>query len=267
MNVLSSYALAVCRAVLPVPAEERAREGPHAQFGEDRIMERIFAGAEHGYCAEVGAYDGTTGSTTYLFERKGWDCLLVEPIPWLAEKARECRSLVVNCAASAHDGEATLYVGEQVEQMSSLGLTPAQRERIGYAGGAVKEITVPTTTLDTLLEEAGFPRLDFVTIDVEGHELDVLRGFTLERHRPRVVILEQNADGTELSHHMAQHGYVHFRRTGVNEWYARRDDPELARPEALVQFHRDEALRRPMDRLKAWIAARLPASLRRRLPA
>ena len=108
-------------ALRPVPPEERAREGPHAQFGEDSILERIFARQGHGYCVEVGAYDGMTGSATLLFEEKGWHCLLIEPIPGLADQIRQNRRCtVVNCAASREEGEATLHVADRVEQMSTM---------------------------------------------------------------------------------------------------------------------------------------------------
>ena len=51
---------------------------------------------------------------------------------------------------------------------------------------------MPTRTLDALLDETGLPQIDFITIDVEGHEMDVLQGLSLEKHRPRVVIFEEN---------------------------------------------------------------------------
>ena len=112
----------------------RGQEGPHAQFGEDRILADIFGGREHGYCVEVGAYDGITGSATYLFERKGWDCLLVEPIPELSDKIRRNRRcIVVNCAASRSEGEATLHVADRAEQMSTLDLTPGDGD-LGFLG-------------------------------------------------------------------------------------------------------------------------------------
>ncbi len=179
----------------------------HAQFGEDRILAEIFGERVHGYCVEVGANDGRTGSASYLFEKRGWECLLVEPIPALAEEIRKYRACrVVNCAASSREGEATFFVADSVEAVSTLDLTPERAEWIGRVGGTIKEITVRTATLDSLLEEAGFGELDFVTIDVEGHELSVLEGFDLERYRPRIVILEDNSiDGdARVSRHMSR---------------------------------------------------------------
>lgn len=265
---VAPYLRALASALRRVPLEERAREGPHAQFGEDRILERIFGRQEHGYCVEVGAYDGITGSATYLFEQKGWKCLLVEPIPELADQIRRSRScLVANCAASGQDGETTLYVADRVEQMSTVELTPGHEEWIHGVGGAVREITVPTRTLDALVEEAGFPGINFMTIDVEGHEMDVLQGFSLERRRPRVVILEDNVAqrASEVARHMGRRGYVNFKRTGVNDWYAHESDAELVRPDAVRQFQLERTIRRSVDRAREWLVRRIPAAVKRRV--
>ncbi len=219
----------------------------HAQFAEDRILAAIFGERADGCCVEVGANDGRTGSASYLFEKRGWDCLLVEPIPSLAQEIRKHRACrVVNCAASSSAGEARFFVAEGAEAVSGLGLTPERMEWIRRAGGTIKETTVPTATLDSLLEEAGFTELEFVTIDVEGHELEVLEGFDLSRYRPRIVIIEDNstAGNERVARHMTDHGYVHFSRTGVNEWYARADDAELVEPDAIRRFERAKQIQR-----------------------
>lgn len=231
----------------------------HAQFAEDRILAEIFGERANGCCVEVGANDGRTGSASYLFEQQGWQCLLVEPIPSLVQEIRRHRACrVVNCAASSHEGEATFFVAESVEAVSGLDLTPERAEWIRRAGGTIKEITVRTATLDSLLEEAGFCELDFVTIDVEGHELSVLEGFDLERYRPRIVIVEDNSiDGqASVARHLANHDYVHFKRTGVNEWYARQSDAELVKPDEIRKFERAKRIQR-WDRRRRQLVNRI----------
>jgi len=247
----------------------------HAQFAEDRILAEIFGERTDGFCVEVGANDGRTGSASYLFEKRGWQCLLVEPIPALVEEIRMHRACtVVNCAASDRDGTATFFVAESVEAISGLDLTPERAEWIQREGGTIKEITVRTATLDSLLEEAGFAELDFVTIDVEGHELSVLEGFDLGRHRPRVVILEDNSVNGEMgvARHMRDRGYVHFKRTGVNEWYAHESDTGLVKPEEIRKFERAKKIQR-WDRRRRRLVTRIatrggryfPESTKRRL--
>jgi len=241
---------------------DASRLESHAQFDEDRILAEIFGERSNGACVEVGANDGRTGSASYLFEQRGWQCLLVEPIPALVEEIRKHRTCrVVNCAASSGEGEAKFFVAENVEAVSGLDLSPERAEWIERAGGTIKETTVRTATLDSLLEEAGFDQLDFVTIDVEGHELSVLEGFDLNRYRPRIVILEDNSveGDTGVIEHMTEHGYVHFKRTGVNEWYARADDAQLIEPQEIRRFEHAKRIQL-WDRRRRAIVNRIAAS-------
>ena len=252
------------------------------QFAEDRILLEIFGDRAEGYCVEIGAYDGLTGSTSYAFENRGWHCLLVEPIPALVEEIRKHRTCtVVNCAVSNREGVTSFFVAENVEEMSTLDLTSDRLKWIEQVGGTVKEITVRTATLDSLLAEASFPEIQFITIDVEGHELAVLEGFTLEAHRPRIVIIEDNSASDDprarggdprVGRHMSEHGYVHFRRTGVNEWYAHQSDVELVRPDEIRRFQRAKVRRRwkrggklLSNRMATRVGAYLPTPVKRRL--
>jgi FkbM family methyltransferase len=241
----------------------------YGQFGEDRILEEIFGDRAEGYCVEIGAHDGLTGSASYLFEKRGWQCLLVEPIPALVEEIRRHRACtVVNCAVSDREGAATFGVAEGVEEMSTLDLTPGHLKWIKRSGGAVREMTVPTATLDSLLAEAAFPEIQFITIDVEGHEVAVLEGFTLEAHRPRIVIIEDNSikGDPRVARYMADRGYVHFRRTGVNEWYAHESDMELVQPDEIRRFERAKA-RQVWERRRQRVANRIATRVGRYLPA
>jgi FkbM family methyltransferase len=247
----------------------------YGQFGEDRILEEIFGDRADGYCVEIGADDGRTGSASYLFEKRGWHCLLVEPIPESVEEIRRHRACtVVNCAVSNREGEATFGVAEGVEAMSTLDLTPAHVAWIKRVGGSVKEITVRTATLDSLLAEAAFPEIQFITIDVEGHEIAVLEGFTLEAHKPRIMIIEDNSISGDprVARYMSDHGYVHFRRTGVNEWYAHESDVELVQPDEIRRFERAKARQRwerrrkqAVNRVATRVGRYVPAPAKQRL--
>jgi len=254
--------------LLPIPERHPAVEGPHAQFGEDRILDALFADRTTGYCAEVGAYDGRTGSATLHFENTGWQCLLVEPNPDCIEQIRANRSCVVeHCAASSAEGETTFFLADNVEQMSTVEADPDHLRWIAEVGGSIREITVRTARLDDLLDAAGFPELQFLTIDVEGHELEVLRGLSLERFTPRVVILEENLGRGEsdVARHMAARGYVNFKRTGVNDWYAREDDAELVQASAVKRFKRAKQVQRRQDATLRFLEQHVPEGVKRPL--
>jgi FkbM family methyltransferase len=205
----------------------------HGQFGEDRILADMFPGAGPWTCVDVGANDGVTGSVSLYFEQAGWSCVLVEPNPELcARLRRERTSFVFEGAASSVHGVATLMLAEGAELSHAVSsIEQGAQTSIERQGLSVRAVDVRTAPLDTILEEAGAKpgEIAFVSIDVEGHELAVLKGFTLSRWRPRILVIEDNSllFGNGVRHALASEGYVRFRRTGVNDWYAARSDREM----------------------------------------
>ena len=166
-----------------VSAREQTRVNNfRSQYGEDRILARIFAGILKGTCVEVGAHNGVDLSNTYYFEQLGWRCILVEPNPVMWTVIRDARRAVLfECAASGRESRAILHVGVGDGNDVYSTLDASSVERIKQQGAQVSDVPVRTRRLDDMLEECRVEHLEFVSIDVEGHELDVLEGFDLNR--------------------------------------------------------------------------------------
>lgn len=205
-------------------------EGFYGQFGEDQILADIFRGDGPQTCVDVGANDGITGSVSLHFERAGWRCVLVEPNPELCARLRhERNAYLFEGAASNAEGTTTLMLAEGGELSHAVSsIEPGAETGIARQGLSVRAVSVRTAPLDDILEDARVTpgEIAFVSIDVEGHESAVLKGFTLSRWRPRILIVEDNSIllGNGLQNALAKDGYVRFRRTGVNDWYAARSD-------------------------------------------
>jgi FkbM family methyltransferase len=153
---------------------------------------------DFGYACDVGASEGFSGSNTLALEERGWLVICVEPNPMLEKAGRHCRKLWRQVACGSEDCEAReLIVVGSYPYASSTGLNivygPCPVENI--AG----RVMVKVRTLDRLLEEVGFPCLDVLTIDVEGYEGEVLLGFTVERWKPKFIVVE-DCDGSTLTH-------------------------------------------------------------------
>lgn len=159
-------------------------------FYSDNQIDSIVAPLlpEFGYAVDVGANDGVFLSNSRHFEEKGWIVLCVEPNPVLEIAGREKRKLWRQVACGAQNLESrdfTYYGGYPHASNSSFGKTK------GYmTSEAGTTVQVKVRRLDTLLEEAGFPRLDYLTMDVEGWEQEVLAGLSLEVWRPIIIVLE-----------------------------------------------------------------------------
>lgn len=232
----------------------------YSQFAEDALLAEIFT-ASTGCCLEVGAFDGVIGSTTLAFEQRGWTAILVEPLPWLATQAKaRRRGPVYVAAAGPATGRVTLQHAHEDPAVSGVVGNRYQAEMLRIRKITLESIEVPQLTIDFILEECAVEKLDFATIDVEGFEAQVLAGFSLARWKPRIVILEDNSRGLDpiVPAAMAQQGYLRFRTTGVNDWYARADNRQLVTPIARAR----DAARVYRERLRAIAKRRAPAGIR-----
>lgn len=166
-----------------------------------------------GFFVEAGANDGIWQSNTYILERRGWAGLLVEPIPELHRRCRRNRrrARVVNCALVAEGHAATtvpmVYAGLMSIVAGAQGSAKGD-ERHVTSGERTQSLSrysvdVPARTLSAILDETGAPAVDLLSLDVEGFELEALRGLDLERHRPALVLVE--ADDEERAAAIAAH--------------------------------------------------------------
>lgn len=187
----------------------------YSQFGEDMLLWEHFRGKAGGFFVEVGANHPTQFSQTWLFEQQGWRGILVEPLAAKCELLRRARpgSRVFQVAVGAPEqrGRARFTIAAGDDMLSGLTVPP------GVAAARVEEVEV--RTLDEVLAEAGNPPLDLVSIDVEGAELAVLRGFDLARHRPAVLLVEDHLQRLRLHRYLQRQDYQLRKRTGCNNWY------------------------------------------------
>lgn len=197
-----------------------------AQHGEDALLAQRFADKRGGCYVEVGALDGEFLSNTYYFEKElGWHGVLVEANP---EQAAICRrnrpaSTVIASAAVAPGAPeyATLHVAQGNAGYSTLSAGGVYAGLLRERNIVTTTVDVPTATLDELLTAADIDGIDFVTIDVEGHERDVLRGFDVRRWAPTVVLVESAGGAPDIvvAWRLLRAGYARTRRVVINDWY------------------------------------------------
>jgi FkbM family methyltransferase len=214
---------------------------------ENRLKEEFFGHAKRGYFVEVGANDPQRWSQTFHLEQIGWSGVVVEPQPHLAEllrARRKARVFAVACSAPENAGKRmTLHLAGIHSSFDPM-LKVAQVRPEGT-------IDVPLRPLDDILAEAGAQTpIDFVAIDVEGHELEVLRGFDFARWRPRLILLEDLVLDTRLHRFMRSRGYKWIRRTDINSWYVPTGFPWQVSLWGRWQFIRKYYLGTPFRRLR-----------------
>ena len=193
-------------------------EASYAQFGEDVLVWQYFARKTSGCFVEVGAHEPRDLSQTLLLEEKGWKGILIEPLAVLSERLRQQRPgsqvFQVACSSPQNRGQARFFVSDHLE-LSSL-----EKWRNDLDTQYAQTETVRVMTLDDVLEQAGVRgAVDFVSIDVEGTELDVLRGFNLQKYQPALVLVEDHLYNLAVHRWLARENYRLVKRTGCNNWY------------------------------------------------
>ena len=188
---------------------------------EKELVWQFFGRRRDGFFIDVGANDPRGGSQTWLLEQNGWRGILVEPLSGLYGKlvSARPRSKVWQAACSAPDkrGTAVLHVA------SHDGFSTLHPQRDSHGVEFTRAEAVPVMTLDGILEKEGNPRIDFVSIDVEGGEVGGLRGFSLERHQPALVLIEDGVRNLDKHRAMTARGYRLVKRTVLNNWYVPRE--------------------------------------------
>ncbi|MBN2133562.1 MAG: FkbM family methyltransferase [Sedimentisphaerales bacterium] len=189
---------------------------------EKAMIREYFGHMKSGVVVEVGANEPATvfSQSWHLEQELGWRAVLVEPYPQLAEKARRLRpnALVFECACCAEETDQTLYVpltqGGEVTSHAAVG-----KNLDGHHYHSFRAIKVRGRPLTHILNETGVTSIDLLSIDVEGAEMEVLNGFDLHKHRPRLILLEDKHYALNKHRHLVRHGYRLCKRTGFNCWY------------------------------------------------
>jgi FkbM family methyltransferase len=168
----------------------------YAQNLEDFHLDLLFSGQGRGSYVDVGGGHPVADNVSFWFYLKGWRGLIVEPQQQLADIYRGVRPRdhTVSCLAGRADGEALFHVVEKLHGFS----TTVKEHAMGASqyGVQVQTITKPVRTLASLCAEAKLDGIDFLKIDVEGAEADVLAGMDFKRFRPRVVVIEALTPGS-----------------------------------------------------------------------
>ena len=176
-----------------------------------------------GFFVEFGAYDGTEHSNTKLLEQRfGWTGLLVEPNPDMSDALRRSRSATVDSRCVwdvTGDAVDLLVTGDAELSTVAEHATPDLHTEARHAT-AVRTISVPTVSLNDLLDEHSAPEMiDFMSVDTEGTELKILRAFDFSKHKPRLVAVEHNGRGEQhdLDALMFANGYERRFRS-LSDW-------------------------------------------------
>ncbi|MEO7272861.1 MAG: FkbM family methyltransferase [Vicinamibacterales bacterium] len=180
----------------------------YSEREEEWLIRDYFQDRREGVFVDVGANHYRSASKTYYLESKlGWSGLAIEPQREFADEYRQYRpktTFLPFFVSDQSNQTARLYLRGRKDQVAS------SNEAFVQSFGGAKEVRdVPTMTLDDILASEGISKIDFLSIDIELHEPQALRGFHLERYQPSLVCVEGLLPvRQQILDYFAAHGYV-----------------------------------------------------------
>jgi FkbM family methyltransferase len=204
----------------------------YSQNLEDVVLQRALP-TPVGFYVDVGAASPSIASVTRHFYDHGWSGINIEPLPEYAAELRLARprDWTVQAVAGASHGQAGFHVVESDRDLSTF--DPRRVEELSTQGVRTDERLVDMVTLNELLELAQPETIDFLKIDAEGTERDVLQGLDLRVWRPRVLLIEATFPNSQIpSYRMWEDlvlagGYRFASFDGINRFYAAEEESSL----------------------------------------
>lgn len=197
----------------------------YTQYGEQSYILKYFNNKTNGFCVDFGAADGVRYSNTrFLLSELDWTGILIEPNPEafnsLKELYRDTENTVLNLACFSEEGEMDFYVyGSGAEsQVSTLSTDFKERVTRVHGDKFIKQpVKVSVQKMSTILKDS--QQIDFISIDCEGVDMEVLKSNDWDRIRPKLVCIEHSMDKRVLLDFMSEQGYRKIHTTIGNTFF------------------------------------------------
>ncbi len=164
----------------------------YGQDGEDLILDRLLENQTNGFYVDVGAHHPIRFSNTYLFYLRGWRGINIDAMPGSMKKFYKLRPRDINieCGVAGNLGKLTYYRFNEPALNTFDDVEAAYKNKPPYR--LIDTLEIDVERLDVLLDKY-LPlrqKIDFLSIDVEGKDEEVLRSNNWSRYRPRFILAE-----------------------------------------------------------------------------
>lgn len=204
----------------------------YSQEGEDMILQRIFGERREGFYVDVGAHQPFRYSNTYVFYKKGWRGINIDGAPGSMAEFQRYRSGDINIEAvvSSVSEPLDFYVFD--DQAYNTSSKTQVEHALQQGAKLIKQHRLESRSLKKILDKhlPDSTQIDFMSVDVEGFDLEVLKSNDWKRYRPKFLLVEcmneallLNGDDATCSY-LAGQGYALFGKTVNTAFFQLKDD-------------------------------------------
>jgi FkbM family methyltransferase len=191
--------------------------GFFSQYAQDWfVATRVFPGKRAGFFVDVGGNHPTHINNTLYFEKIGWTGIAFEPQQHLIDLWEKCRSTPCLPYVIGAERKTVTFNINTSDALSSV---------VEQEGDSDEKVSVEQHRLDDFLLERGIAAVDFLSIDVEGYEMNVLQGIDFSKINIRCMVIENNRvrrGNDDMRNMMIQNGYDYVARLGCDDVFVRR---------------------------------------------
>lgn len=181
----------------------------NSQYKQDEFLEKyVFKGYKNGFFIDVGAHDGISINNTLYFEKyNNWTGINIEPIKSVYDKLviNRPNNININCAICNKNGIEEFYCNTgYTEMISGLknNFDPRHFQRLHIEnskyGSSTEIININTKTLETICDEYNIKHINYLSIDVEGAEFDVIKSINFDKVFIDVIGFENNYNNVSI---------------------------------------------------------------------
>ena len=234
----------------------------YAQNREDIILSGFFKNIEKGFYVDVGANHPELDSVTKIFYDKGWSGINIEPIKSLYEKLLSERPRDINLNIGISDKETTLNFRQYSK---GVGLSTFSKEmqeeyqlKTDFTTDKHIDYSVKLFPLRSVFKDNNVGEINFLKIDVEGYEYEVLKSNDWDKFRPQVVCIEANHVKEDWKQILTNNNYLLVFFDGLNEYYVDKKQQfklsnfsyiDTVLPQPIVPFKLHSAIKKLTDKL------------------
>lgn len=198
------------------------RNNSYSQEGEDLILQRIFESKNSGFYVDVGAHHPKRFSNTYLFYKKGWHGINIEPNPEMINFFNKKRPRDINIEAAISNTEKTLiYYMFSEPALNTLSFEKRNIIVDHNKSQLINKIEIHSKKLKDILDKNLTPAtsIDFLSVDTEGFDLQVLKSNDWERYKPHLILVEDSEfnysepNKSEVYEFLVNQGYILIAKT------------------------------------------------------